>query len=44
MVGEAVYMLDLAARVDQTAEYLCREAWQGLAFPPPFGRGLIKEV
>lgn len=43
VVGEDVYMLDLAAKLDQTAEYLCHEQWGKISFPPPFGRAMIKE-
>ena len=44
VVDSQVYVLDLAARLDQTAEYLCHELWNHVSFPPPFGRGMIKEV
>ena len=44
VVGETVYVLDLAARVDETAEFMCRDTWKILEFPPPFGRGLTAEV
>jgi len=33
-----VYPLDMAAKVDQTAEYECGEKWGKLSFPAPFGR------
>lgn len=44
VVGEEVYVLDLAAKLDQTAEYLCHEQWGTVAFPPPFGRESLPEV
>ena len=41
---KVVYMLDLAARLDSTAEYLCKKHWGNLEFPPPFGREALPEV
>nr|CDJ80457.1 CoA-binding and ATP-citrate lyase succinyl-CoA ligase domain containing protein [Haemonchus contortus] len=43
-----VYILDLAAKLDETANFLCSDKWKtrsGLAveFPAPFGRDLTKE-
>ena len=44
VVGETVYVLDLAAKLDQTAEFLCRDAWGGdVDYPPPFGRDKLPE-
>jgi ATP citrate (pro-S)-lyase len=40
----AVYILDLASRLDQTAEYLCASKWGNIEFPPPFGRDAYAEV
>lgn len=37
------YVLDLAAKLDQCAEYLCKQAWGEIDFPPPFGRDATKE-
>ena len=42
--GNTVHVLDLAARVDSTAEYLCKAHWGDLSFPPPFGREAMPEV
>ena len=39
-----VHMLDLAAKLDSTAEYLCKLAWGDIEFPPPFGRDALPEV
>jgi len=39
-----VYMLDLAAKLDSTAEYLCKASWGDIDFPPPFGRDALPEV
>jgi ATP citrate (pro-S)-lyase len=40
----AVYVLDLASRLDQTADYLCAPKWGKIEFPPPFGRDAFAEV
>ena len=39
-----VYMLDLAAKLDQTAEFICKKEWGDIVFPPPFGRDALPEV
>ena len=39
-----VHMLDLAAKLDSTAEYLCKLDWGDIEFPPPFGRDALPEV
>ena len=36
-----VYILDLAAKLDATAEYLCKSKWGNIDFPPPFGRDAL---
>lgn len=33
-----IHLLDLAAKLDQTAEFLCSSLWGPLEFPAPFGR------
>ena len=38
-----VYVLDLAAKLDQTAEFLCKAQWGEVVFPPPFGREALAE-
>lgn len=38
-----VYVLDLAAKLDQTAEYLCKSLWGEVEFPAPFGREAYPE-
>eukprot|EP00050_Salpingoeca_kvevrii_P006445 m.289422 g.289422 ORF g.289422 m.289422 type:complete len:1078 (+) comp12131_c0_seq1:124-3357(+) len=43
VVKDKLYILDLAAKLDQTAEYLCYSKWGNVEFPPPFGRDMIKE-
>lgn len=49
VVNERVYLLDLAAKLDETAHFLCSELWKGrggeeVEFPAPFGRDLTVEV
>jgi len=39
-----VFILDLAAKIDQCAEYICKQQWGELEFPPPFGREAFPEV
>lgn len=38
-----IYILDLAAKLDQCAEYLCKQKWGDIEFPPPFGREATPE-
>ncbi|XP_074080018.1 ATP-citrate synthase isoform X2 [Macrotis lagotis] len=40
---EGVYILDLAAKIDATADYICKVKWGDLEFPPPFGREAYPE-
>jgi ATP citrate (pro-S)-lyase len=39
-----IYVLDLASKIDQTAEFLCKSKWGDIEFPPPFGRDAYPEV
>ena len=39
-----IYVLDVAAKLDQAAEYLCSTQWGKIDFPPPFGRDAYPEV
>lgn len=41
--SKSVYPLDLAAKLDSTAEFECTDKWGEIEFPPPFGRQLTKE-
>ncbi|KAK3591986.1 hypothetical protein CHS0354_031493 [Potamilus streckersoni] len=43
VTGGKVYILDLAAKIDQCAEYLCKAQWGDIDFPPPFGRDALPE-
>ena len=38
-----MYVLDLAAKLDSTAEFLCKSQWGDVEFPPPFGRDALPE-
>lgn len=42
--GGKVYILDLAAKLDQCADYLCKAAWGEVEYPAPFGREAYPEV
>ena len=44
MVEQNIYVLDLAAKIDQCAEYLCKQKWGDVEFPPPFGREALPAV
>ena len=41
---DGIYVLDLAAKLDQTADYICHGKWGRIEFPPPFGREAYPEV
>lgn len=48
MLNGQIYILDLAARLDETATFLCSEKWKTRSgapvdFPAPFGRDLSAE-
>ncbi|KAI0240028.1 hypothetical protein LSAT2_009267 [Lamellibrachia satsuma] len=38
LTGGNIHVLDLAAKIDQCAEYICKQKWGDIEFPPPFGR------
>uniref|UniRef100_A0A673KMA4 ATP-citrate synthase n=2 Tax=Sinocyclocheilus rhinocerous TaxID=307959 RepID=A0A673KMA4_9TELE len=40
---EGVYILDMAAKIDATADYICKPKWGDVEFPPPFGREAYPE-
>uniref|UniRef100_A0A8C5C0D4 ATP-citrate synthase n=1 Tax=Gadus morhua TaxID=8049 RepID=A0A8C5C0D4_GADMO len=40
---DGVYVLDMAAKIDATADYLCKAKWGDVVFPPPFGREAYPE-
>lgn len=43
VVEESIHVLDLAAKLDQTAEFICKSKWGEIDFPPPFGREAFPE-
>jgi hypothetical protein len=43
VVGDKVVPLDLAAKIDETASFLCGPQWGPLDFPAPFGRAEFPE-
>ncbi|XP_065840261.1 ATP-citrate synthase-like [Oscarella lobularis] len=43
VLNDNIHVLDLAAKLDSTAEYLCKQAWGDVTFPPPFGRAAFPE-
>ncbi len=43
MVGDKVVPLDLAAKIDETASFLCSSQWGHTDFPAPFGRAEFPE-
>jgi len=43
VVGSEVHVLDLAAKLDQTAQFECSSMWGPVDFPAPFGRPLLPE-
>lgn len=38
-----LYILDLAAKLDSTADFICRPKWGDIEYPPPFGRDAYPE-
>ncbi|XP_026472785.1 ATP-citrate synthase-like [Ctenocephalides felis] len=40
---ESIYILDLAAKLDSTADFICRTQWGEIEYPPPFGRDAYPE-
>ncbi|XP_076808864.1 ATP-citrate synthase-like isoform X2 [Clavelina lepadiformis] len=38
-----IFVLDLAAKLDQCAEFVCAREWGDVKFPPPFGREAYPE-
>ncbi|GAB9462945.1 Atp-citrate synthase [Globisporangium polare] len=43
LVGEQISVLDMAAKVDETASFLVGDKWGELEFPPAFGRAKFPE-
>lgn len=38
-----IYILDLAAKLDTAADFICRPDWGEIDYPPPFGRDAYPE-
>ena len=38
LTSPQVWILDLAAKLDATADFVCRSKWGDVDYPPPFGR------
>lgn len=44
VTDHSIHVLDLACKIDQTADFLCKTKWGGdIEFPPPFGRDAVPE-
>lgn len=41
--GGGAYILDLAAKLDATADFVCKQKWGEFEFPPAFGRDAYPE-
>ncbi|KAF6724986.1 ATP-citrate synthase [Oryzias melastigma] len=43
VTSDGVYVLDMAAKIDATADFICKSKWGDVEFPPPFGREAYPE-
>uniref|UniRef100_A0A6B2E9C1 ATP-citrate synthase n=1 Tax=Phlebotomus kandelakii TaxID=1109342 RepID=A0A6B2E9C1_9DIPT len=43
VTDQQIYILDLAAKLDSTADFICRQKWGEIEYPPPFGRDAFPE-
>jgi len=43
ITGDKIIPVDVKARLDDTAAFLCKDLWGPIEFPPPFGRSQTKE-
>lgn len=43
VMDNSIHILDLAAKLDSTADFICRPKWGEIDYPPPFGRDAFPE-
>ncbi|CAM1321921.1 ACLY (predicted) [Pycnogonum litorale] len=43
VTDDKIYILDLAAKLDATADFVCKSKWGDVDYPPPFGRDAYPE-
>uniref|UniRef100_A0A336M202 ATP-citrate synthase n=1 Tax=Culicoides sonorensis TaxID=179676 RepID=A0A336M202_CULSO len=43
VTDDSIFILDLAAKLDATADFVCRSKWGEIDYPPPFGRDAYPE-
>lgn len=43
VTNDGIHILDLAAKLDSTADFICRPRWGEIDYPPPFGRDAFPE-
>ncbi|KAK2576191.1 hypothetical protein KPH14_008396 [Odynerus spinipes] len=43
VTSNGIYILDLAAKLDTAADFICRPDWGEIDYPPPFGRDAYPE-
>lgn len=43
VTDDSIFILDLAAKLDATADFICRSKWGEIDYPPPFGRDAYPE-
>lgn len=43
ITSKDIYILDLAAKLDATADFVCKAKWGDIEYPPPFGRDALAE-
>lgn len=43
VTDSGIHILDLAAKLDSTADFICRPDWGEITYPPPFGRDAFPE-
>ncbi|XP_030757355.1 ATP-citrate synthase isoform X2 [Sitophilus oryzae] len=43
VTDKEIFILDLAAKLDATADFICRPKWGEIDYPPPFGRDAYPE-